>query len=419
MSHLTPENFPPSQPGAPQQWAWVRPQPQYEAVQTEPLEYHRLYRGAPKYRWWKPLLVLLLAASIYVAFNLTFSLLLGPLLFIYDPDYVNNALFAGDAPLLDTQHPWSLVLGLGSIILMIPAVILAMLSLGIRPVGRVWSVAGRIRWGFLGRTLGLAVVAIIAMNAVGILVGMALSGADEAGAEEALENFDPTAAIISLVLVLLLVPFQAAAEEVVFRGLFLQVLGSWMRSPWLAVGLSSLAFALMHIYDIWGMLAVGLMGLVAAWLTWKTGGLEAAIAIHILNNIAAFALMASGVGGETAQVEESGNGPWLLVSEVVGLAIFSWLVLRSFRKHGYGRERIDIVYREVPQEPQSPMQVPVGAQSQYGAQSQVGAQPQYGAQMPVGAQPPQGPPVVPVQPDPPTQPPAPVNPPTDSEQGRA
>lgn len=342
-----------TQPAQPQptqpQWAWVQPPTQLVPVQTEPLDYHRLYRGAPKYAWWKPLVVLVLAASIYFALAIGFSLALAPLLHVFDPDYINNAVLGGVTPLLDTQHPWSLVLNMGSIILMIPAVILAMLALGIRPTGRVWSVAGRIRWGLLGRTLGSALLAVIVMNGVGILVGILMTGgnppAEVASTEQS--EFNVTAAVISIVLVLLLVPFQAAAEEVVFRGLFLQVLGSWMRSPWIAIVLSTLAFASMHIYDIWGLVGVGMMGFVAAWLTWKTGGLEAAIAIHILNNVAAFMFMASGITGETGQVESSG-GPELLISEAVGLTLFAWLVLRTFKARGYGRQRIDIVYRAVP-----------------------------------------------------------------------
>lgn len=334
----------------PQQWAWAQPQPQFVQVETEPLQYHRLFRGAPKYAWWKPLVVLVLAASIYFAMNIAFSLALMPLLVIFDPDYVNDALFSQISPILDTQHPWSIVLNLGTIALMIPAVLLAMLALGIRPTGRVWSVAGRIRWGLLGRTTMAAVVGVVVMNGVGILAGMAMQQMTGSTVTESIaaENpdFNSTAALTSFVIILVLVPFQAAAEEVVFRGLFLQVLGSWMRSPWLAIGLSSLAFAAMHIYDIWGLLAVGLMGLTAAWVTWKTGGLEAAIAIHVINNLAAFGFMTAGLSADTGQVESSG-GPEAVLGEVVGLAVFAWLVVRIFRKHGYGRERIDLVWRPV------------------------------------------------------------------------
>uniref|UniRef100_UPI003A8A4DC7 CPBP family intramembrane glutamic endopeptidase n=1 Tax=Leucobacter sp. BZR 635 TaxID=3378705 RepID=UPI003A8A4DC7 len=324
-------------PGTPQQWAWVQPQQPLVLTETEPLEYHRLYRGVPKYAWWKPLAVVGLAASIYLAFNIGFSLALMPLLVAFDPDYVNNAVVLQVAPLLDTQHPLSIVLNLGTVALMIPAVILAMLAVGIRPTGRIWSVAGKIRWGLLWRTTGAAVLAVIVMNGVGIFVGMVMSVFSGPGESAAIAadspDFNTNAAIASFVIVLLLVPFQAAAEEVVFRGLFLQVLGSWMRSPWLAIGISSVVFALMHIYDIWGLLAVGLMGLTAAWVTWKTGGLEAAVAIHVINNIAAFGFMAAGLSPDTGQVESSG-GPESVVGEVVGLALFLWLTVRIFRKHG-------------------------------------------------------------------------------------
>ncbi|MFF8817467.1 CPBP family intramembrane glutamic endopeptidase [Leucobacter sp. NPDC015123] len=338
-------------PAVSPQWAWAQQQPQFVEVETEPLEYHRLYRGAPRYAWWKPLVVLVLAASIYFAMNIAYSLALMPLLLAFDPDYVNDALFMQIAPILDTQHPLSILLNLGTVALMIPAVLLAMLALGVRPVGRVWSVAGRIRWGLLWRTTAAAVLGVIVMNGVGILFGLAIESfvanpTAEPIAAEAPE-FNATAALISFALVLLLVPFQAAAEEVVFRGLFLQVLGSWMRSPWLAIGLSTFAFAAMHIYDIWGLLAVGLMGLTAAWLTWKTGGLEAAIAIHIINNIAAFGFMSAGLSGSTGQVESSG-GIESVIGEIAGLALFAWLVVRIFKKHGYGRERIDRVWRAAP-----------------------------------------------------------------------
>lgn len=344
-----PEQTPPAEPQAPQQWAWAQPQQRFVQTQTEPLEYHRLYRGAQNYAWWKPLVAVLLGVSIYFAFNIGYSFALVPLLSVYDPEYLNT-LFLNNGDLLDTQHPWSIVLNMGAIILMIPATLLAMLILGIRPVGRIWSVAGRVRWGLLGKTALAALVAIIVMNGVGILLdviaSMWVTASDTTPANQD-PDFSVSAAITSMVLVLFLVPFQAAAEEVVFRGAFLQVLGSWMRSPWIAIGISTVAFAAGHIYDIWGLLAVGIMGLVAAWLTWKTGGLEAAIAIHILNNFAAFGVMASGFDSETAQAE-SGGGLASLIAEVVGLALFAWLTLRIFKRGGYGRERIDTVLRAVP-----------------------------------------------------------------------
>lgn len=346
--------FPPQPPAlpaaqAPAAWAWAgQPQPM-RTVETEPLEYHRLYRGAQGYRWWKPLVALFLAGVFYLLMSIVLGIIFVPIMMAWDPGYAAGIL-DGSVEILDTQRPVSLLVNLTSIIVMIPSVILAMLVMGLRPTSRVWSVALRIRWGLLGRVAGIAVISVIAMNLAGMafefLMDPSYFSAPPADADSGAE-FDSSAALISLLLVLILVPFQATAEEVVFRGMFMQVLGSWLKNPWFAILIPSVGFALAHIYNIWGLLAVGLMGAVAAWLTWKTGGLEAAIAIHVINNLVAFGFMAAGFGGQTAQTEDAG-GPGSVVGEVVGLGIFIWLVMRTFRKHGYGRSRIDLLRVPVP-----------------------------------------------------------------------
>ncbi len=346
-----PEFTAPQQPGAPgaqqggpaPEWGWVRPQAVLQTVETEPLEYHRLLRGVANYRWWKPLLLLLLSAVYFGIFTVIISIAFVPIL-MTDPAYLEG-IVSGEGDVLDTQVPVSVLLSLVSIIIMIPSVILAMLTLGMRPTGRIWSVAGRIRWGLLGRVSLAALLAVIVMNVAGIALEIAMDPAsltETAETSSSGADFDWTAAWTSLILVVLLVPLQATAEEVVFRGLFMQVLGSWLKSPWFGIIIPSVGFALAHIYDIWGLLAVGALGLVAGWVTWRTGGLEAAIAIHIVNNLIAFGFMTFAVGGETAQVEATG-GPGSFIGSLVGYALFIWLVLRIFRKHGYGRSRIDLV----------------------------------------------------------------------------
>jgi len=346
----------PQPAAAPQQWAWASPAPVMQTVETEPLEYHRLLRGVANYRWWKPLLLLLLSGTYFGVFTVILAFVFAPLLLMGDPDYLND-LAAGNAELLDTQRPLSVLMGMLSIIVMLPSVILAMLSLGMRPVGRIWSVAGRMRWGMLLRLSGAAVLALIAMTLVGMVADLGLLALTDPGAlsePPAAQDreFSVNAALISLVLVIVLVPLQAATEEVVFRGLFMQVLGSWLRSPWFGILIPSLAFAMAHIYDFWGLASVGLLGVVAAWLTWRTGGLEAAIAIHIVNNFVGFGFMVAGVGGETAQTADGGSAGGL-VGQVVGLGVFVWLTLKIFRRGGYGRTRIDLVQIAVPSAPQS------------------------------------------------------------------
>lgn len=314
----------------PWSWTWAhRPQLRY-TVETEPLEYHRLLRGTTGYRWWKPLALLLVAGVFFGVLTVVVSMAFIPVLSLLDPDY-SMQVAAGTVNALDTQRPISVLVSLVSIIVMLPAVILAMLVMGMRPVGRIWSIAGRLRWGLLGQLFCIAVLSTTVMNFVGIAADLAFGPASWTEQPTAASELNVTAALLSLLIVLLLVPLQSAAEEIVFRGLFMQVLGAWIKNPWFAILIPSVGFALLHIYDVWGLQAVALLGIVSAWLTWRTGGLEAAIAIHVVNNYIAFGIMASGITGETAQTSGDGS-PGGVIGQAVGLALFAWLTLHVFKR---------------------------------------------------------------------------------------
>lgn len=310
--------------------------------QTEPLEYHRLYRGIKNYRWWKPLLVLLLSATYYLVINLVIGIVIAIVMVATAPQMLDvGAIESLIVP--DTQNPMSILLGLGAVALMIPCVWLGMLSVGIRPMGRGWSVALRLRWGLIWRTGLLAIGALIVISVVDALLFPLFSGGTVSEpAAGASPDFNVTAALWSALFILLLVPVQAAAEEYVFRGMLMQVIGSWVRSPWLAMLLPTVLFALGHIYDVWGLLVVGVMGFAAAWLAWRTGGLEAAVAVHVVNNLVAFGVMTTGLSAETGQTVE-GAGPSSLIAQVVGLGLFVWATEWVFKRGGWSRTRVDTV----------------------------------------------------------------------------
>jgi membrane protease YdiL (CAAX protease family) len=74
----------------------------------------------------------------------------------------------------------------------------------------------------------------------------------------------------------------------------------------LAGAVSTTLFALAHgDQDPWLFADRFAFGLTASWLVWRTGGLEAGIAMHVVNNLVAF-----GFGVAYGQLEES-----LLVTE--------------------------------------------------------------------------------------------------------
>lgn len=336
--------------------AWARPQEVVRWEHTPPLEYHELLRGVPRYRWWKPLVALVLGTLYYLTFSIVYTLVvMVPYFLLSGADLTDpNAIMALAVP--DTQQPVSMLLTLGSVALMLPAALLAMVSVGLTPAKRLWSVALRIRWRWILRSIVPALAALLVINVLGIALEIAFAGGvEDSGLTEEAPSIDAQAAVISLLLVLVLVPIQATAEEVVFRGALMQSLGAWLgavrgsggvaaffRGPWLPILVPAIAFGFAHIYDIWGWLIVVALAVVAGWITWRTGGLEAAISLHVINNLIAFAFMSFGFGGETAQTSD-GSGPGSAIAAVVGFALFAWWVDRDFRRRDGSRTRIDLV----------------------------------------------------------------------------
>lgn len=74
-------------------------------------------------------------------------------------------------------------------------------------------------------------------------------------------------------------------EEFAFRGFLFQGLKS-KTGVWGAAAVSSVLFAVAHTqYDVWGWISVGTMGMVACYLTHRTGSLKSAIAFHAVGNL--------------------------------------------------------------------------------------------------------------------------------------
>lgn len=130
-----------------------------------------------------------------------------------------------------------------------------------------------------------------------------------------------------LMAIVLTSPIQAAAEEYLFRGYLMQAIGSVLR-PWLAVLLSAVVFTAMHGTQNPALLADRLgFGLLAGCLVLFTGGLEAAIAAHAVNNVFAFgyAVLRGGlVETRAIQASDWATTGWnLLAYGLVGLACWS------------------------------------------------------------------------------------------------
>lgn len=182
----------------------------------------------------------------------------------------------------------------------------------VRP-GYLWSVEGRPRWPYLAACLGLAVAVFAAYVATLPFRGSPL-------------HWQPQEGLLPFLVVIVLVgPLQAAAEEFFFRGYLLQGLGSLVAHPWFGVVASALVFAFFHGRQNAALfLSRFAFGLVVGWLVLWTGGLEAAIAAHVANN--AFAFVLAGLTSSIASVRALTEVGWSQAfTDVATYALFTVL----------------------------------------------------------------------------------------------
>ncbi|MFI7498799.1 lysostaphin resistance A-like protein [Streptomyces sp. NPDC049687] len=288
--------------------------------------YHRLAHATGRHRWWRPLVgtVMVLAGwFLLIAVVDAFAYGIGTAKGY--PETPDGGVDFG--PVANTAQT------LGSLALGIPVVLLTVRWVGRRPAGTVSSVDGRLR----KRWLALCVLVAVPVVALG-MVGMLLmpSGETSGAADEVwvgLHRFLP-----ALVMLLVLVPLQAAAEEYVCRGWLVQAVGGFFRSPWIAVLPQAVLFASLHGWGTTaGFIDLIVFGGVAGWLTVRTGGLEAATALHAVNNLASFAVGAAFVGGLDSD-ETAADAPWQMVAvdtavTLVFAAAVLWLARRRW-PHG-------------------------------------------------------------------------------------
>lgn len=292
-------------------------------------EFHRLGRLDPRYRWWRPLLVAVLAFGLYLVFALAVvaGVELAAALVLPEDDYADyRSQLAGGNVVL--TNPFALLAVLGGVAVMLPALVLARLILRAGPLGLLSSVAGHIRWRWLWIAMLPAVGYILLQFLLGFVIAPAVDDAPLGEPTVPLAIY-----LVSLAIILLLVPVQATAEEYVFRGFVLQMLGGWVRWPALVIVLSTIPFVLGHLYNWWGLAEVLAFALVGAWLTIRTGGLEAVIGVHVLTNISVLSITALGFSG----IEAADGTPLATAITVVLLPLYAAVVVALFTRSGLSR----------------------------------------------------------------------------------
>jgi membrane protease YdiL (CAAX protease family) len=231
-----------------------------------------------------------------------------------------------DLALLDLVDPWVLLVTNISLILFIPCVWLAWaVAHGMR-IGWSASVLARIRPRLFLPYAQLALVTLGVGILLSVAIGLLLDPVSITGPVPHLGWL--------LLVVILTTPLQSAAEEYFFRGYLSQMIAAWFRSERLgAVGAAvttAAAFSLAHAPpDLWTFLDRFLFALAASAVVWLTGGLEAAIVLHAVNNVLVFGLAGLLGDGIATDQAPSGTGFLFVLITTVSMAGYVTLVARS------------------------------------------------------------------------------------------
>lgn len=204
--------------------------------------------------------------------------------------------------------------------------------------------------GFRPRDFALGMAAVVLLGA--------LSGLAIAGLAPPVRQLSWAAWAAWLPIVLPAILVQTAAEELAFRGYLMQGLAARFRSRWIWLLLPAALFGALHWNpaefgpNAWIVaVSTGLIGLVLADITVRTGNLSAAIGIHFANNVASLLVVAlpSPLGSLSlylARIDSSDAAavrPLLLADLATTVAAYAaWLALchRHRRLHSQGRGSI-------------------------------------------------------------------------------
>jgi uncharacterized protein len=313
------------------------------ALPEGPRVYQQMLRG-PLYSWWKPLLCLVLVLGLAL---IMMGIAIVPVLVA--------GLVSGAPDLVEyTVRTTSDIANLGpvgfiylnlTLIVLIPASGLSIwIAHGIRP-GYLSSVAGGIRWRWLLR----CVAVILPLWAVYTLLGVLV---------EPFTSPRPDHWVALLVIVLLLTPLQAAGEEYFFRGWIMQNVGAWFARPMVglvvSLAVSAAAFSTAHLSpDPWVLGTIACLAVASGLAAWWTGGLEAGIAMHAVNNMLTLSIVVIFGGWSQAFVRSDTTGtPVMLLMAVVVNGSALALILWQAKRVGLQR------YYQPPARPVSPTSVP-------------------------------------------------------------
>ena len=246
-------------------------------------EYITFPKTFEKYRWYKPILVFIIGAIIFLILNL----LLIAVFYAICGENIMVQLLHGGYEVMNSEIG-EIYSHLG-VVIMLPSLYLANKIVKDRPFSSYSSSRGG--WN-TQLYLKAFIIPFILFLVVGIIESVILGNGG---------NYHFT--ILFFIILLIVVPLQCIAEEYVFRGLLMQTLGSWFNIPLLAIILQAIIFGFTHGYNGIGNIGIIISGLVMGFLAWKAHGLEVSSAFHTANNLSFSLLVMFGIQSSTSTIQ--------------------------------------------------------------------------------------------------------------------
>lgn len=325
------------------------------SLPTTPTSYASFWR-TPRWRWWRP--VVALALGVVAMFVLALVLSAGAIAF----DISRGRLTTQDLANLGLDQLTASVflannLSLAALILV--AFFISAVIFKQRP-GFLASVTGSLRWGWLGR----CVLIVLPLWLIYIGFDWFLT-AEAGGFDDLAVNQDTWLLVVGI---LITTPLQSAGEEYGFRGVVNRAIAGFFRNEkaGLVAGLivSSGVFMWAHsASDLWLNLYYFSFGAASCILVWRTGGLEASIVMHVVNNLLSEAFLPfSDISGLFDRSSGAG-GPDVLIGMAV-IAVATALIIWQARRRGIA---ITAAPAASMQAPAAPMSYPPPAPNPYPA----------------------------------------------------
>ncbi|MBQ3426837.1 MAG: CPBP family intramembrane metalloprotease [Clostridia bacterium] len=250
------------------------------------------YTSYPKqfapYKWYKPLLEIILAtAAIFIVGLIIGCAAIGA---ARGSGVDIKGIFSGGYDDLNIYSTLGAIVTLAPVAMMLPGTFIGIRLVNSRPFSSISSSRG----GFDFKLFFKCIVPALILVGIPCIIYTVMTCPRTDAIKFTVPGF---------ILCTILAPMQCVGEEYTMRGLLMQTFGSWIKIPLVAMLMQAIVFMLIHPYNVTGMISVGITGLILGFIAYRTHGLEAGSALHIVNNMISFYFL--GFGFESTGTEVS------------------------------------------------------------------------------------------------------------------